>query len=147
MSLKTKSKVKTIGVEEYINSRTGEVSQFKVINEEEQADFNFQKIWVKDLVKLLQALGGSKVKVFCHILDNKNSENIYIGSISQIAKKIKVSENTVKLALSLLKKLDYVRMKLHGVYQINPSLIVKGKSKRRQMLQLDYNNIKVDKVA
>ena len=143
MSLKTKSNVKTIGVEEYVNSRTGEVSKFKVINEVEQTDFNFQKIWVKDLIKLLKALGGSKVEVFCHILDNKNSDNIFIGSISDISKKIKVSENTVKSALKLMKQLDYVRMVMHGVYQVSPSLIVKGKSKKRQILLTDYNNIKV----
>ncbi len=143
MSLKTKSIIKTIGMEEYINPRTGEVSSFKVISEEEQTDFNFQKIWVKDLIKLLKALGGSKVEVFCYLLEKKNSENIFIGSISDIAKKIKVSENTVKSALKLMKDLDYVRMVMHGVYQVSPSLIVKGKSKKRQMLLTDYNNIKV----
>jgi len=143
MSLKTKTKSKIIGMEEYINPRTGELSKFKVINEEEQTDFNFQKIWVKDLIKLLKALGGSKVEVFCHILDNKNSDNIFIGSISDISKKIKVSENTVKSALKLMKQLDYVRMVMHGVYQVSPSLIVKGKSKKRQILLTDYNNIKV----
>jgi len=143
MSLKTKSITKTIGTEEYIDSKTGEVRKFKVINTEEQTDFNFQKIWVKDLIKLLKALGGSKVAVFCHILDNKNSDNIFIGSISDIAKKTHVSENTVKSALKLMKELDYVRMAMHGVYQINPSLIVKGKSKKRQILLQNYRDIKV----
>ena len=141
MSLKTKSKQVIIGTAEYANSQTGEVKEFKVVNQEEQTDFNFQKIWVKDLIKLLKALGGSKVEVFCHILDNKNSDNIFIGSINDIAKKIKVSENTVKSALKLMKELDYVRMVMHGVYQINPSLIVKGKSKKRQTLLLQYNSI------
>ena len=143
MNLKTKSKQKIIGTEEYTDSSTGEVKKFKVINEEEQTDFNFQKIWVKDLIELLKALGGGKVEVFCHILEKKNADNIFIGSVSDISKKIKVSENTVKSALRLMKELDYVRMVMHGVYQINPSLIVKGKSKKRQMLLTDYNNIKV----
>ena len=143
MSLKTKSITKTIGTEQYTDSRTGEVKKFTVINTEEQTDFNFQKIWVKDLIKLLKALGGSKVEVFCLLLEKKNADNIFIGSISDIAKKIKVSENTVKSALKLMKELDYVRMVMNGVYQISPSLIVKGKSKKRQMLLTDYNNIKV----
>jgi len=141
--LKTKSITKTIGTEQYTDSRTGEVKKFTVINTEEQTDFNFQKIWVKDLIKLLKALGGSKVEVFCLLLEKKNADNIFIGSISDIAKKIKVSENTVKSALKLMKELDYVRMVMNGVYQISPSLIVKGKSKKRQMLLTDYNNIQV----
>ena len=143
MSLKTKSITKTIGTEQYTDSRTGEVKEFKVINMEEQTDFNFQKVWVKDLIRLLKALGGSKVEVFCHILDNKNTDNIFIGSIYDIAKKLKVSNNTVKQTLKILKDLDYVRMKMNGVYHINPSLIVKGKSKKRQMLMTQYNSIKV----
>ncbi|QSZ41254.1 hypothetical protein GJV85_03715 [Sulfurimonas aquatica] len=140
---KTKSITKTIGTEQYTDSRTGEVKEFTVINTEEQTDFNFQKIWIKDLITLLKALGGSKVEVFCLLLEKKNADNIFIGSISDIAKKIKVSENTVKSALKLMKELDYVRMVMHGVYQVSPSLIVKGKSKKRQMLLADYNNIKV----
>jgi len=143
MSLKTKSITKIIGTEEYIDSSTGELKKFKVVSEEEQTDFNFQKIWVKDLIKLLKALGGSKVEVFCYILDNKNSDNIFIGSISNIANKIGVSENTVKSALKVMKELDYVRMVMHGVYQINPSLIVKGKSKKRQILLQNYRDIEV----
>jgi len=142
MSLKVKSIQTIIGKEQYTDSRTGEVKEFKVINTEEQTDFNFQKIWVKDLIKLLKALGGSKVEVFCHILEKKNADNIFIGSICDIAQKIKVSENTVKSALKLMKELDYIRMVMHGVYQINPNLIAKGKSKKRQMLLQDYNNIR-----
>ena len=141
MNLKTKPMQKTIGTEQYINSATGEVKEFKVINEEEQTDFNFQKIWVKDLVILLRAIGGGKVEVFCHLLDKKNSENIFIGSINDIATKLKISENTVKASLKLMKELDYVKMIKHGVYQISPNLIVKGKSKKRQILLADYNNI------
>jgi len=136
---KTKSITKIIGTEQYIDSKTGELKEFKVINTEEQTDFNFQKVWVKDLIKLLKALGGSKVEVFCHLLEKKNSENIFRGSISEISKQIKVSTRTVKSALSLMKELDYVRMERHGVYQINPSLIVKGKSNRRQILLTEYN--------
>lgn len=143
MSLKTKSITKTIGTEQYTDSRTGEVKKFTVINTEEQTDFNFHKVWVKDLIKLLKALGGSKVEVFCHLLEKKNSENIYLGSISDISKKVKVSVRTVKSTLSLMKELDYIRMERHGIYHINPSLIVKGRSKRRQILLTNYNNIKV----
>lgn len=140
---KTKSITKTIGTEQYIDNITGEVKEFKVVNTEEQTDFNFQKIWVKDLIKLLKALGGSKVEVFCHLLDKKNAENIFIGSITDISRKLKISTRTVKSAFSLMKKLDYIRMEKHGVYRINPSLIVKGRSKRRQILLTEYNNIKV----
>lgn len=143
MNLKTKSITKIIGTEQYTDSTTGEVKKFKVISEEEQTDFNFQKIWIKDLIKLLKALGGGKVEVFCLLLDKKNADNIFIGSISDIAKKIKVSENTVKSALKLMKELDYVRMVKHGVYQISPSLIVKGKSGKRQILLTAYNSIDV----
>ena len=140
---KTKSNKKIIGMVDFINPITGEFFKFKVINEEEQTDFNFHKVWVKDLIKLLKALGGSKVEVFCHLLEKKNSENIYLGSITDISKKIKVSVRTVKSTLSLMKELDYVRMERHGIYHINPSLIVKGRSKRRQILLTNYNNIKV----
>lgn len=142
MSLKVKSIQTIIGTEQYTDSRTGEVKKFKVINTEEQTDFNFQKIWVKDLIKLLKVLGGSKVEVFCHILEKKNADNIFIGSIFDIAQQIKVSENTVKSSLKLMKELDYIRMVMPGVYQISPNLIAKGKSKKRQMLLQDYNNIR-----
>jgi hypothetical protein len=142
MKRKTKSTTTTIGTREYADAITGEITQFKVMSTQEQTDVNFHKIWLDDLVYLLKALGGGKVEVFCHLLENKNFENIYMGSISTISTKTKISESTVKSAIKLMKDLDYIRMVVHGVYQINPNLVVKGDSKKRQMLVRKYKEIK-----
>lgn len=142
-NIKTKEQLQYQGKQSYINSDTGEVIDLTVMSKKVDTDFNFHKIWLKDLIKVLEALGSPKVKVFIYILETMNSENIAIGTIRAIAEKLKISNDTVRVTIKILKDLDYLRMKQNGVYQLSPNLLVKGKSNRRQTLLMAYNNINV----
>lgn len=137
----TKRKQQIVSYQDFINSETGEVEKFKVINEEEYSDFNFHKVWLKQLCDLFEALGGGKNTILAYLLRNMNYQNTYIGSIAEIAKKTDISVNTVKSTLKILKVHDYIRMVQQGVYKINPNLIAKGKSNGRQMQVSEYYKI------
>ena len=143
----TKQKQQIVRYQEFINSETGEVEKFKVINEEEYSDFNFHKVWIKRLCDLFEVLGGGKNTILAHLLRNMNYQNTYIGSIVEISKKTGISVNTVKATLKILKTNDLIRMVQQGVYKINPDLIAKGKSKGRQKQVSEYYKIGEEKVA
>jgi arabinogalactan endo-1,4-beta-galactosidase len=125
------------------NRATGETKEYQIENNEVHTDSYFEKVWVKDLITVLNAIGGSKVKVFCYILKYKNLDNMFIGSIYDISKKLQISTTTVKQTLKIMKDLDYLRMSKNGVYQLSPNLIIKGKSKKRQIVLSQYNSIKI----
>ena len=67
-----KKKVKVIGSEEYINSRTGEVETFNVIRIEDR-DFNFHKIWLAHVLDAIDELGNAKIKVLTYLLEEQTT--------------------------------------------------------------------------
>lgn len=52
MEQTTTKRVKVVGTEEYINTRTGELEQMQVTSIEDR-DFNFTKMWMKTSSALL----------------------------------------------------------------------------------------------
>lgn len=142
-TVKTKVQ-KKVGETSYINPKTQELEVFDVFQNSKETDFNFHKVWVKDLVELLELIGGKKVKVFNHLLLKMNSDNIFIGTIRAIAEKLKLSKETVSSSLKLLKDAGHIKMLQDGVYMINPDLILKGNSAKRQKLRADYFGLKYE---
>jgi hypothetical protein len=50
-----KSKVQTVlGSQTYLNQDTGEVAEFTVIEKNIEKDFNFHKIWIQDVLNVLE---------------------------------------------------------------------------------------------
>lgn len=144
--IKTKKNQQIIGKMNYLNTATNKYEEFSVTQQSAETDFNFHKVWVKDLVALLDVIGGQKVKVFNHILLEMNADNIYIGTIREMAKTLELSIQTVSSSLKLLKNSGQLKMLLDGVYMVNPSLIVKGKSLKRQKLNATFSGQKFKKI-
>lgn len=144
--IKTKKNQQIIGKMNYLNPTTNKYEEFSVMQQSTETDFNFHKIWIKDLVALLDVIGGQKVKVFNHILLEMNADNIYIGTIREMAKTLELSVQTVSSSLKLLKSSEQLKMLLDGVYMVNPSLIIKGKSLKRQKLNATFSGQKFEKI-
>jgi len=142
-TVKTKVQ-KKVGETSYINPKTQELEVFDVFQNSKETDFNFHKVWVKDLVELLELIGGQKVKVFNHLLLKMNSDNVFIGTIRAIAEKLKLSKETVSSSLKLLKDAGHIKMLQDGVYMINPDLILKGNSSKRQKLRATFFDLKYE---
>ena len=86
-STATKGKrTKIIVYEQRINPATGKIHDVQVISCEDR-DFNFNKIWLGHIVQALDLIGNQKIKVLNYLLENKNKENIVIGTLDQVAKK------------------------------------------------------------
>ena len=142
---KTKKKVKSqkiIGEKKYIDPTTGEVVVCEVIEKNVNQDFNFFKVWLMDLMNILEVVGTKKMKVVNYILDNLNTqENLFIGTHAEISKELKVSRVVVSQTFKLLIESGLLKKRSNGVYMINPEIIVKGKSDKRLNLLIQYNKI------
>ena len=75
----TKNKVKVIGTEQYINVATGELEEMQVTTIEER-DYNFTKIWMKNLILTMDIVGNQKTKFCFWLIDHLNRDNILIGT-------------------------------------------------------------------
>lgn len=135
--LVTGKKVKVIGTEEYINTNTGEIEEMQVTTIEER-DFNFTKVWMKNLILTLDIVGNQKTKFCFWLIDNLNRDNQLIGTQRNMADKSGVSLQTVSITLKLLMDADFLRKKQSGVYIVNPSVIFKGTRSARLNILNQY---------
>lgn len=126
------------------NITTNEIHELEFYGKDnKRTDKNFHKIWIKDLSKILRMIGNQKVNVFCYILDNMDFNNKIIGSIRKIAKELELSNETVSQTIKALKVDNKIRQIQEGVYMVNPDLLCKADSCRRQILRGEYYGYKV----
>jgi len=135
-----------VGKQNYINSNTGEVIETLVVEKNVERDFNFFKVWLLDLLNILEVVGTKKMKVVNYIFENINTqENIFIGTHQEISKKLNISRPVVSQTFKLLIDSGLLIKRNNGVYMINPDIIVKGSTGKRIHLLVKYNEIKNNK--
>jgi hypothetical protein len=137
--IKTKH-TKSIGKQKYINHSTGEVETFTVI-EKKVSDYNFYKVWITDLMNILELVGSKKMTVVKYILNNLNyKDNTFTKTIKIMTNELKnVSRTTIIETLKLLKDNDFLK-KIHTAhYQLNPNILMRGGGNKRQNLLIQYN--------
>ena len=125
MEQTTTKRVKVVGTEEYINTRTGELEQMQVTSIEDR-DFNFTKMWMKNFISTLGIVGNQKTRLCFWIIDHVDKENRLIGTYRTIASQSGMSLDTVRITMKLLMDADFMRKAQNGVYVINPNLVFKG---------------------
>ena len=125
MEQTTTTRVKVVGTEEYINTRTGELEQMQVTSIEDR-DFNFTKMWMKNFISTLDIVGNQKTRLCFWIIDHVDKENRLIGTYRTIASQSGMSLDTVRITMKLLMDADFMRKAQNGVYVINPNLVFKG---------------------
>lgn len=125
MEQTTTKRVKVVGTEEYINTRTGELEQMQVTSIEDR-DFNFTKMWMKNFISTLDIVGNQKTRLCFWIIDHVDKENRLIGTYRTIASQSGMSLDTVRITMKLLMDADFMRKTQNGVYVINPNLVFKG---------------------
>ena len=135
----TKTQV-TVGKTTLVNPETGEYHEFTVVKKNISQDFNFHKIWLQDVLNVLDSFGNKKILVITYLLKNmRNEDNTVSGSYREFAKGCGVSLPTVSVVLNELLESDILKKIKLGTYQFNPSLIVKGNSDKRRNLLIQYH--------
>lgn len=119
-----------------ILSNQSEEYYFQNINKNKHSYFHI--VWLKELSKLLKTIGNQKIRVFCYIIDNIDTNNKLITSIRKMARELDMSTKTVSVALHSLKKLDYIVQIQDGAYMLSPRLLLQGKAPKKRRLLKEY---------
>lgn len=125
--------------EEVVDPKTGElVDRYNF--EIEERDANFHKIWLWHIAAVLDLIGNQKIKILSYILENTNSDNMFIGTQRIIAEETESSLDTVVITMKMLVQADILQKKHAGAYFINPNVVFKGGSNRRMDILYQYND-------
>ncbi len=138
-----KKKQYIVGRQDYINALTGEIISCTVIEKEVKNDFNFHKIWLNDLMNILDLIGGKKLEILKYLLNKmSNVDNTIIARYDDIMQDLKVSRQTVSNTLKILREANFIKKVANGVYMVNPDIIIKGSGSKKDALMVKY--IKID---
>ena len=130
------SKVKIVGTREFLDVDTNEVENFQVI-EMQEADFNFNKIWVSNVIQALELVGNAKTKLLFWLIENKDYNNKVTYTYEQISKATGISLKTVRITMKALMECKFMVKHHAGCYIINPNFI----RMRRNTPSFSYGDI------
>jgi DNA-binding Lrp family transcriptional regulator len=137
MSQTTSKKTQIIGTETYINRSTGEIEDFNVIRIED-ADFNFDKFWVSQLLTAIDEFGNQKIKLLLYLIQNRErSNNAIIKTVRELATETGISKDTISATLKILETHGIVKRKT-GVIFISPEVVFRGSHNNRRRILLEY---------
>lgn len=129
----------SIGVKTLIDPETGQETEFTMIEKDIPKDYNFHKVWLQDILNVLDSFGNKKILVLTHLLKRMRSEdNSVSGSYREIAEDCKVSLPTVSAVMSELIESNVLKRIATATYQFNPGLIVRGGANKRKNLIIKY---------
>lgn len=135
------SKPEVVLYEEWVNKHTGEVRTFAVVSKK-TGDNGFHKVWLDDLAKVMNILGGGKLEVFGYIIQNINPySNEFGGTIREVAQKTGIDEKTVQRTINLLKDADFLKKVRTGTYLINSKKLVQGGQEKKNGIMVIYNSL------
>jgi DNA-binding Lrp family transcriptional regulator len=143
-------KIKTqvaVSNRKYLNPETNEMENFTVIQKNVNADFNFHKIWLQDLLNILDSFGSKKIKVMTYLLSKmRNEDNTLSVTYRSVAEDLHISYPTVAATMKEMQESNVLKKINAGTYVFNPDIIIKGSSNKRQKLLVEYNIVDNDKV-
>lgn len=140
----TTKKVKVVGKTEYIRKDTGEIEEMQVISVEER-DFNFHKLWLRNILTTVDLIGNQKMKLAFWIIEHLDYENKLIYSYEQMAKETGISLDTVKRTMKALMECNFLKKKFGGCYIVNPDMLYKGSHQTRMNVLIQYHRIEKKK--
>lgn len=134
----TTKKVKIIGKKKFVDAETNEIQEMQVISVEEQ-DFNFHKLWLRNILTTVDLIGNQKMKLAFWIIEHLDYENKLIYSYEQMAKETGISLDTVKKTMKILIECDFIKRKNGGCYIVNPDILYKGNNQTRMNVLIQYH--------
>ena len=140
MGKKTTKKLKVVGTETYINSRTGKVLEMNVVQIRD-GDANFQKIWISQILAVVDELSSKKLKFVMYLIEKSSeNKNIIPMTVEELAKDSGVGRTTVLETLKALVKADVVKRKRGSIF-VNPSFVFKGSYHSRMNVLFQYERV------
>lgn len=141
----TSKKLKYVGHTELLDTTTGELIPMQITQVEER-DFNFHKVWLRNLIMSFEDISNQKLRLAFWIIEHLNKENQLVMTQQTIAEKSGISIGTVKETMKRLQgkgengTMPFLVKINSGAYQVNPDVIFKGSHGNRMGIIFDYKD-------
>jgi len=121
-----------------IDQDTGEIIEVDQITKRALGQKQFWKIYLMDFLQVLGGFEYKQLDVLIYILEHTDAgTNTFIGTYRSLAEKVGVSYDTVSRTITLLLGKGFLTKVQTGVYQVKPTIMMKG-SEHKKSLLLNY---------
>lgn len=123
-----------------IDQDTGEVIEVDQITKRALGQKQFWKIYLMDFLQVLGGFEYKQLDVLIYILEHTEAaNNTFIGTYRSLEKSVGVSYDTVRRTITLLQGKGFLKKVSNGVYQVSPTIMMKGSEYKKSLL-LNYFN-------
>ena len=123
-----------------IDQDTGEVIEVDQITKRALGQKQCWKIYLMDFLQVLGGFEYKQLDVLIYILEHTEAaNNTFIGTYRSLEKSVGVSYDTVRRTITLLQGKGFLKKVSNGVYQVSPTIMMKG-SEHKKSLLLNYFN-------
>ena len=120
---------------------TGEIMEVDQITKRALGQKQFWKVYLIDFLQILGILESKQVDVLIYILEHTEAaSNTYIGTYRKTAEGAKVSLDTATRVIRKLQDKGFIKRIQNGVYQVSPTIMMKGSEHKKQLLLNYYND-------
>jgi len=128
--IETGKRGKTFNKQQTIDPKTGEIKEILLIGNPEEFDKNFTKVFHAFTEALISDtdIAGKAIRLLFWIMSQLENGSIeFYMHIPDVAKKLEVTDRTIRGWRNTLIKKGIIRKIKPNLYQLNPACIVKGK--------------------
>lgn len=120
---------------------TGELIEVDQITKRALGQKQFWKIYLMDFLQVLGGFEYKQLDVLIYILENTEAaNNTFIGTYRSLEKSVGVSYDTVRRTITLLQGKGFLKKVSNGVYQVSPTIMMKGTEHKKQLLLNYYDD-------
>lgn len=120
---------------------TGELIEVDQITKRALGQKQFWKIYLMDFLQVLGGFEYKQLDVLIYILEHTEAaNNTFIGTYRSLEKSVGVSYDTVRRTITLLQGKGFLKKVSNGVYQVSPTIIMKGTEHKKQLLLNYYDD-------
>lgn len=117
---------------------TGEYLEVDQITKRALGQKQFWKIYLMDFLQVLGGFEYKQLDVLIYILEHTEaSNNTFIGTYRSLERDVGVCYDTVAKTIKLLISKGFMKKIQNGVYQVSPTIMMKGSEHKKQLL-LNY---------
>jgi DNA-binding transcriptional ArsR family regulator len=127
------------GARQLQDMQTGEIIDTQVV-EKTVGDVGFHKIWLHEILDLVNEVGNAKMKVLMWMLANADAQSRIYATLDEIAENTETSRRTVAALIAALKAANVVSEVRRSVWRLNPDVIFKGDHNKRMSVLIRYKS-------
>jgi DNA-binding transcriptional ArsR family regulator len=129
------------GQQRLVNATTGEIIDAQIVVKT-AGDAGFHKIWLHQILELVEEAGNAKMRVLMWLLSKADAQNQIWATFNEIAEATDVSRRTVASLMAALRDANVITETRKSVWRLNPEVIFKGDHQKRMAVLIKYRDEK-----